>query len=109
MYPKYKRKEKLSAKLSEDDLRHCRTLRKVGYSYLKLASLYNVHPSTMQVALMSKKDKKIFYKNVYNRYLKGKKKKPELRKRCKERKMERQGKEFKEYNKNWFKNKSTKI
>lgn len=67
-YPKYKREEKLSAKLSLKDIDNIKLLYATGeFSQRDLGRKFNIAQGTIRIALMSKEDKKEHYRDLYAR------------------------------------------
>ena len=56
-YPKYKREEKLHAKLSDKDVLKIRILRKNLLSYTKIGIIYGVTPPTVRYLFLSEEEK----------------------------------------------------
>ena len=100
-YPRYKRIEKLSAKLSDGDVKYIRYMRKRGFSYRKIARLFLVSCSTIFKVCLSEKELKELTKYYYLQY--GKKygiTTPEQNKKNKQRKKQMYREKIKEYGKN---------
>ena len=58
-YPKYKREEKLSAKLSKKEVSYIRILRKNGYTFKTIATMYGIsQPHAYYICMTSDKLKK---------------------------------------------------
>jgi len=110
-YPKYKREEKLSAKLSENDISSLRELRKVGYTFEALANRFGISNGHAYFVCMSK-EKLAMRLEQQKKYLKENDNTNKVHaKKCRERKKALQGESLKEYtderrdiiNKNWRK------
>jgi len=79
-YPKYKRHQKLSAKLSNKQVEEIREIRKTDLSYKKIADMFNVSTSCIFYVCMDKAKLKEVYKKRAELGLSGKYK-PENRNR----------------------------
>jgi len=90
-YPKYKREQKLTAKLSEEDVLKCKKLRKVGYTLRDIGLRYGVGASTIYRVTLSDEEQKAFDKRGYALRTKNKTN-PEDVKKCLKRKRRIQGK-----------------
>ena len=97
-YPTYKREEKVSAKLSEDDIAVCCKMRVAGLSLNTIANLFNVSSSTIWRVTLSKEKLKELYKKLYTNSKESHKKyNAECQKKVRERKKTIKLKELKKY------------
>ena len=96
-YPKYKREQKATAKLSEKDVISCKQLKSYGLYIKQIAKLYNMSPSGMRYVLMTDEEKKQYNKNQYLGGIGKKFVKLEIRKKFLTRKRKKFGKKLKEW------------
>ena len=71
-YPKYKREEKLSAKLSKEDVLTCERLREQGYSFRKIGDFFNVSSTCIFLVCMTETQKKKYSEYFKNYRIKNK-------------------------------------
>jgi hypothetical protein len=92
-YPKYKREEKSSAKLSEKDILKCKKLRLQGFCIKDIVKKFKISYYAIWVILLSDEKKKEYFKNQYLK--RGKRKvSHEVRKKYYERKKIKHGKTY---------------
>jgi len=104
-YPKYKREEKLSAKLSEEDVLECKHLRISGCSLRAIAKKFNITSSTVWMVTQSDEKLKELGKIAYKKIkIKGVKEWKKNNKKVQERKKKLKGKELKVFHHNEWEN-----
>lgn len=71
LYPKYKRKEKLNAKLSDEDIEQINLIRAGGMTLSEIALLFDVCVTTIWWAIQSDERRKELFRNLYQKNPKG--------------------------------------